>query len=225
MNLAQFILTKLLPLKQKFIYASILFNGLGMLLVAITAVVPEGRMYWRELGLLAGKLAILVLGVTLVPGIFKRFQVKGVLAAVQVLLMSVRRALGLMVYFLTVGHLLWVRILPRLYYNLSLSSFTNYEIIGLIALILLTPMALSSNDPSMRMLGKNWKKIHSAVYVIIWLIFLHVLLMEGSLKFTVLAGLFGVLEILSWIYYYKNRPKSTITTPVESTTSEVIQQN
>lgn len=45
--------------------------------------------------------------------------------------------------------------------------------IGLIALIILTSMALTSHRPAMKRLGRNWKRLHRMVYVAGILVVLH----------------------------------------------------
>ncbi len=208
MTISQFILTKLLPKKMLFIRLIQITYGLGITVLITTIFHPDGRKIWSELGTNSGKAAILVLGITLLPGMIKRFQLKGVLTAAQVFIMSIRRALGVLVYYLVVLHLIWVKILPAFHYDLDLLRYSNYELMGLIALLLLTPMALTSNDFAVRKLGKHWKRIHSAVYVVIWFIFLHVLLMEGSVKMILIAGVLGTLEIASWIVFFRTPQKA-----------------
>ncbi|PKM37645.1 MAG: sulfoxide reductase heme-binding subunit YedZ [Gammaproteobacteria bacterium HGW-Gammaproteobacteria-10] len=45
--------------------------------------------------------------------------------------------------------------------------------VGLLAYLLLVPLTVTSTNNMMRKLGKNWKKLHSAVYVIGLLAILH----------------------------------------------------
>lgn len=208
MNISQFILTKLFPKKILFIRLMQVAYVLGTTIFFTSVFHPQAPRYWTELGELAGKGAIFTLSITLLPGMIKRFQIKGVLTAVQVFIMSIRRALGLLVYYLVVLHMLWVKVLPAYRYDLDIFSYTTFELMGLAGFLLLTPMAFTSNDASVRKLGKNWKRIHSAVYVVVWLIFFHVLLMRGSLTMTGIAGLLGVLEIASWIYFLKTTKRS-----------------
>jgi sulfoxide reductase heme-binding subunit YedZ len=57
-----------------------------------------------------------------------------------------------------------------------------YIIIGLLAFLLLLPLALTSFKVAMRRLGQNWKRLHRLVYIISPLVAFHFLLVaKGSL--------------------------------------------
>ena len=51
-----------------------------------------------------------------------------------------------------------------------------YALVGLIAGILLIPLAITSFPPWPKRLGKNWKRLHNMVYVIDFLAALHYIL-------------------------------------------------
>ncbi len=50
-----------------------------------------------------------------------------------------------------------------------------YITVGFSAFLLLTPLAMTSNQWSMKKLGRRWKSLHQLVYVIITLGILHYL--------------------------------------------------
>ena len=91
-------------------------------------------------------------------------------------LLRARRMLGLYAYFYVVLHLLgylwfdqffdweeiWFDILER-----------PFITIGMAAVILLTPLAVTSTKGMIRRLGKNWKRLHSLVYPISILAIIH----------------------------------------------------
>jgi len=54
--------------------------------------------------------------------------------------------------------------------------------LGLISLLILAAMALTSNQAAMKALGKNWKRLHRLVYVASLLIVIHALLATQSSK-------------------------------------------
>lgn len=64
-----------------------------------------------------------------------------------------------------------------------------YALVGLIAGILLIPLAITSFAPWPQRLGKNWKRLHSLVYVIDILAALHYVLVVKQ----------GVIEPYLWI--------------------------
>jgi len=91
-------------------------------------------------------------------------------------LLRMRRMLGLFAYFYVLLHLLgylwfdqffdweeiWFDILER-----------PFITVGMIAFVLLTPLAITSTKGMVRRLGKNWKRLHSLIYPIGILAVLH----------------------------------------------------
>jgi len=90
--------------------------------------------------------------------------------------LRLRRMLGLYAYFYVILHLLgylwfdqffdweeiWFDILER-----------PFITIGMVAVVLLTPLAITSTKGMIRRLGKNWKRLHSLVYLISILVVIH----------------------------------------------------
>ncbi len=90
--------------------------------------------------------------------------------------LRLRRMLGLYAYFYVILHLLgylwfdqffdweeiWFDILDR-----------PFITIGMVAVVLLTPLAITSTKGMIRRLGKNWKRLHSLVYLISILAVIH----------------------------------------------------
>jgi sulfoxide reductase heme-binding subunit YedZ len=64
-----------------------------------------------------------------------------------------------------------------------------YALVGLIAGILLIPLAITSFPPWPKRLGKNWKRLHNVVYVIDFLAALHYILVVKQ----------GVVEPYLWM--------------------------
>ncbi|MCK5664859.1 MAG: sulfoxide reductase heme-binding subunit YedZ [Thiotrichaceae bacterium] len=90
--------------------------------------------------------------------------------------LRLRRMLGLYAYFYVILHLLgylwfdqffdweeiWFDILER-----------PFITIGMVAVVLLTPLAITSTKGMIRRMGKNWKRLHSLVYLISILAVIH----------------------------------------------------
>ncbi len=90
--------------------------------------------------------------------------------------LRLRRMLGLYAYFYVILHLLgylwfdqffdweeiWFDILER-----------PFITIGMVSVVLLTPLAITSTKAMIRRLGKNWKRLHSLVYLISILTIIH----------------------------------------------------
>ena len=91
-------------------------------------------------------------------------------------LLRTRRMLGLYAYFYVVLHLfgyLWFDQFfdwEEIWFDILERPFIT---IGMVAVILLTPLAITSTKRMIRRLGKNWKRLHSLVYPISILALIH----------------------------------------------------
>lgn len=80
-----------------------------------------------------------------------------------------RRMMGLFTFFYASLHLLVYIVLDQ---SLSWSQIKDeipkspYILVGLLAYIMLLPLALTSTKKMQKRLGKSWKKLHSTIYVI-----------------------------------------------------------
>ena len=83
-------------------------------------------------------------------------------------LIALRRMLGLLTYFYVVLHLAsYIIIDLQLDWHEFVKDVTkrNFIILGMTSVVLLTPLALTSNNISLKILGsKSWKKLHYLVY-------------------------------------------------------------
>ena len=123
-------------------------------------------------------------------------------------LIRFRRMLGLFAFFYIVLHFLTYAILDQ---GLDIAAITEdvikrpYITLGMAALLLLIPLALTSTKGMMRRLGKRWQKLHRLVYIIaiiaVWHFYWQVKL--DTLDATLYALVLAVLLITR--VYYKNR--------------------
>ncbi len=84
-------------------------------------------------------------------------------------LLKFRRALGLLVFYYAILHLLNYIVLDyQFYWPEIFQDLTKrpYIIIGMVSLLLMVPLAVTSNNASVRRLGAaTWRKLHRLVYV------------------------------------------------------------
>ncbi len=81
----------------------------------------------------------------------------------------------------------------------------RYALVGLLAFILLVPLAVTSNKWSQKKLGKNWKKLHKLVYLInilgvthyIW-VWMSKRALEKPIAFAILIALMLFLRV-DWV--------------------------
>lgn len=191
---------------QKYLKPTLQFVSYVLyVLIPLSYLVRGGVL--MDLGRTMGEYALYLLWVTLIPGILKRFRVKGLLLDIQIILMGVRRQLGILVFLCASAHFTWQRLFLYLDQGIpGLSMIPTFELLGMLALFLLSFLYLTSNDFSVKRLGRNWGRIHALVYIIIWIIALHVILIGG--EHIVEHGLptiaLGLTQIASYVYKWRN---------------------
>jgi sulfoxide reductase heme-binding subunit YedZ len=113
-------------------------------------------------------------------------------------LLRLRRMLGLYAYFYVILHLfsyLWFDQFfdwEEIWFDILERPFIT---VGMLAVVLLTPLAITSTKGMIRRLGKNWKRLHTFVYPISMLAVLHFWWMV-KLDVTEPAIYAGVLAVL-----------------------------
>jgi sulfoxide reductase heme-binding subunit YedZ len=93
-------------------------------------------------------------------------------------LIRFRRMLGLYVFFYACCHFsIWFIADHSFDFREMFEDIVKrpYITIGFSALLLLVPLAVTSNNAMVRKLGRNWKKLHQLVYAIVLLGVLHFL--------------------------------------------------
>ncbi|MEX0622035.1 MAG: ferric reductase-like transmembrane domain-containing protein [Candidatus Woykebacteria bacterium] len=143
-----------------------------------------------------GRAALSVLLVVITPGIIGRL---GIEFKISRIITLYRRRLGILVFLLAFTHYHLVT-LPKLA-GIEPIMIPLFQIFGSSALMILFFMFATSNNFSVRRLGKWWKPLHRLVYVALLLILFHTALQRISI-WSILAGVFLVLELASFAYAY-----------------------
>ena len=143
-----------------------------------------------------GRVALIVLLLVITPGIIGRF---GIDIKVSRIITLYRRRLGILVFVLAFTHF-HIITLPR-QAGLEPATLPIFQIIGFMALALLFFLFVTSNNFSVKRLGKWWKRLHRIVYVVPLLLLFHTAFQRISI-WSILAGIFFVLEFSSFIYAY-----------------------
>lgn len=125
-------------------------------------------------------------------------------------LIRYRRMLGLYAFFYACLHFLSYLILDQFFDWEEIGRDIikrPYITIGVAAFVLLIPLAVTSTNRMMKRLGKNWKQLHSLIYLIATLGILHFLwLVKADIREPVLMGtlLIGLLILrLPWLNHIK----------------------
>ncbi len=200
---------------KKFLWGLIIL-GFLIILVSFFFVSPD----WRPFGVWAGRIAIILLWITALPGILKRFKAQGFLKKTQMYLLPARRRLGILVFVFAFAHYLWVRVFGIILFGPpEFDQIPIFETFGLFAFFIFVLLFLTSNNTAVKTLKKNWQRLHYLIYVTLWLLILHTVL-QPPYNF-VLAGVginldnliyFGLptlvvacLQIGSWFYTWNQR--------------------
>ena len=114
-------------------------------------------------------------------------------------LLRFRRAIGLLAFFYIVGHLLvWlvldVQILSQIWRDILKRPYIT---IGMAAFVLLIPLAVTSNNLSIRKMGARWPQLHKLVYLAAVLGAVHFVMLVKGFQYEPLIYLGVVLALLA----------------------------
>ncbi|MEC8667747.1 MAG: protein-methionine-sulfoxide reductase heme-binding subunit MsrQ [Pseudomonadota bacterium] len=114
-------------------------------------------------------------------------------------LLRFRRAIGLLAFFYIVGHLLvWlvldVQILSQIWRDILKRPYIT---IGMGAFVLLIPLAVTSNNLSIRRMGARWRQLHKLVYLAAVLGAVHFVMLVKGFQYEPLIYLGVVLALLA----------------------------
>jgi DMSO/TMAO reductase YedYZ heme-binding membrane subunit len=127
---------------------------------------------WKLAGAFSGKFSIWVFWIIAIPGILQRLKAQNSLQKIQLFLMKYRRYLGIIMFNFAFIHFMWLRGFSYIEYGFP-DIVPTYQIFGTVALLLLFPLYLTSNNFSLKKLGKKWKLLHRLVYPSMFLLVLH----------------------------------------------------
>ena len=108
-----------------------------------------------------------------------------------------RRMLGLFAFFYALIHLLsYLTFILGWRWDLIGNELTKrpYIVVGMVAVLLLVPLALTSTKRAQKALGRSWKRLHQLVYPAALLVLIHIIWMVRAsyleaLIFSVCLGL------------------------------------
>src|SRR3989344_1026271 len=181
----------------KYVYGAIL----GVLILGgyfIFTSHPLSITFMTTIGKNLGRVALVLLGIVVLPGILGRFQIEIPITRIITLF---RRQLGITVFLLAFTHYQLVRGILILSVQIPLFPRPLFEMLGTLSLFLLFFMFLTSNNFSVKKLGRWWKRLHRIVYLIIWLLVLHTGLQRISV-WSIFIFIFATAEIVSWVYFF-----------------------
>lgn len=114
-------------------------------------------------------------------------------------LMKFRRAIGVIAFFYVAAHLLVWLVLDVQRLDLIWADIVKrpYITVGMAGFILLLPLAITSNNWSVRKLGKRWRKLHKLTYGACLLGGLHFVMLAKGFQIEPLLYLGAVVLLLA----------------------------
>jgi len=114
-------------------------------------------------------------------------------------LLKFRRAFGLLAFFYVVLHVMvWlfldVQILAQIWADILKRPYVT---IGMAAFLLMLPLALTSNNRSLRRLGSKWHSLHRLTYGVVLLAGIHFLWVRKGFQFEPIIYLVAISALLS----------------------------
>lgn len=164
-----------------------------------------------------GRFAIYTFWIIAIPGILLRFKVKGILRSLQIVLMSVRRQLGILMLVLVLVHYLWSRGFAYVKFGIP-ATMPTFQIAGFIAFLMLIPLAITSNNFFQKRMKKWWQILHYLSYPIMVLLIFHTALqpsnteiLEGNFNFSntiqyaIPTIIILIIQAISWVYFFQSK--------------------
>ena len=114
-------------------------------------------------------------------------------------LLKFRRAIGVITFFYLLAHLLTWLVLDVQFQNVWADIVKRWYItVGMVAFAMMLPLALTSNNWSVRKLGAGaWRKLHKLVYPIAILGALHFLLLVKGFQWEPILYTFVIVGLLA----------------------------
>lgn len=112
-----------------------------------------------------------------------------------------RRALGLLTFYYVVMHVaVYVLLDQQLNFNAILADIIRrpYITLGMAALVMLLPLALTSSNAAIKRLGSNWVNLHRLTYPIAVAACLHYFLLVKSISLEPFIHIAMIALLLCW---------------------------
>ncbi len=154
--------------------------------------------WFYDYGMKLGIASFVCFTIALLSGMLVRYGIKSNLIPI---LYLYRREFGRLMFLFALNHYLTIKVFPMIY-SQSTVTFPFYQVIGFVALFLSLFLFVTSNDWAVKKLGKVWQQLHQLVYVIVWLIFLHVAVAQGFSFLSALIFILAIVETMSLVNFH-----------------------
>ncbi len=169
----------------KKILGIISFYILPIILLTWTFLEPS-KYFFAQAGIIAERMLIFILFIKPIAVIFR--------SKTLLRYMPYRKELGIAIFWFAIFHAVGLIIKYKIF---NINDYLGPLLItGLLGIIGLFILAITSNKYSMKKFKKNWKKLQYLAYPTLLLTLLHSAIAQGNInKFYILGGLFILLKI------------------------------
>ncbi len=119
-------------------------------------------------------------------------------------LIRYKRVFGLISFFyITLHFLTWLLLDMQLRWDEIIISLTKkpFIVLGMVSLVLLVPLAITSNNYSIRKLNNYWKRVHFLIYPAAIIGGLHYMLMAKTIQFDAVKTLIVILLLITLKFF------------------------
>ena len=186
------------------------FSSIPVWLIYLLGSLPAAWFFWlgfsnqlgpnpiNKLEHLLGQfsLQLMILGLTVNP--LRRYTA--------INLLKFRRSIGLLAFSYVALHLLvWlfldVRILSQIWADIIKRPYIT---IGMLSFVIMLPLALTSNQKSIKWLGRNWSRLHKLTYLVCLLGAVHFIMVRKGFQLEPLI----YLSVILFLIFLRLVPKS-----------------
>ncbi|MEM8978996.1 MAG: protein-methionine-sulfoxide reductase heme-binding subunit MsrQ [Pseudomonadota bacterium] len=128
-------------------------------------------------------------------------------------LLKFRRAIGLLAFFYVALHLLVWLVLDVQFEGVIKDIVKRpYITVGMLAFVIMIPLALTSNNRAVKALGRSWQKLHKLTYLAVLLGGAHFVMQTKGFEFEAYAYLAVILALVGYRYWPKPSKRTPRTT-------------
>ena len=126
-------------------------------------------------------------------------------------IIKLRRMIGLFSFFYAMLHLaiyFWLDQGGSIEHSVRDITERPFLAVGMLALVLLLLLAVTAHDKMMRLLGKNWRRLHRTVYLIAILSLLHFWMLSKVGVYDAASYTLAAIVLLGWRAWFYWWPKT-----------------
>lgn len=164
--------------------------------------------FFKEFGSIAFKLLIIVLFIRPIRDIYPNIKIFNYI-------LIFRRQLGIITWVFAIMHWIgyfldnnyWLDML----FSLDIWNFSKNVSWWLLAILTALPLILTSNNFSLKKLWKYWKKLHRLSYLMLFLVLIHIWIINNGERFIQISVIIITYIIIYFLAFYSKNLNNNLT--------------